>query len=130
VSEPAGRILGAWRQIDATIRPTGRVFYGWWIAAAASGIQMLSALLWMQSYGVWFVVLQDEFNWSKAIVSGAFVMTQIQFGLLAPVQGWLVDRFGPRAIMRIGLVIFAAGFMLFSQVETILAFYLDRKSVV
>ena len=123
-SEPAGRILGAWRQIDATIRPTGRVFYGWWIAAAASGIQMLSALLWMQSYGVWFVVLQDEFNWSKAIVSGAFVMTQIQFGLLAPVQGWLVDRFGPRAIMRIGLVIFAAGFMLFSQIETILAFYL------
>ena len=123
-SEPAGRILGVWRQIDATIRPTGRVFYGWWIAAAASGIQMLSALLWMQSYGVWFVVLQDEFNWSKAIVSGAFVMTQIQFGLLAPVQGWLVDRFGPRAIMRIGLVIFAAGFMLFSQVETILAFYL------
>ena len=123
-SEPGGRILGAWRQIDATIRPTGRVFYGWWIAAAASGIQMLSALLWMQSYGVWFVVLQDEFNWSKAIVSGAFVMTQIQFGLLAPVQGWLVDRFGPRAIMRIGLVIFAAGFMLFSQVETILAFYL------
>ncbi len=123
-SKPVAKVSAAWRQIDATIRPGGRVFYGWWIAAAASGVQMLSALLWMQSYGVWFVVLQDEFNWSKAIVSGAFVMTQIQFGLLAPVQGWLVDRFGPRAIMRVGLVIFAAGFMLFSQVETILAFYL------
>ena len=123
-SAPIRGIRAAWREIDATIRPTGRVFYGWWIAGAASGVQMLGSLLWMQSYGVWFVVLQDEFAWSKAIVSGAFVMTQIQFGLLAPVQGWLVDRFGPRVIMRVGLVIFAAGFMLFSRVDTILAFYL------
>ncbi len=116
-------ISAAWRQIDATIRPTGRVFYGWWIVGGASGIQMLAALLWMQSFGAYVVVLQDEFNWSKAVVSGAFVLTQIQTGLLAPAQGWLVDRFGPRAVMRVGSVICAAGFMLFSQVDSILAFY-------
>ena len=122
-SAPTRGISAAWRQIDATIRPAGRVFYGWWIVGAASGIQMLAGMLWMQSYGVYVVVLQEEFHWRKAVLSGAFTATQIQTGLLAPVQGWLVDRFGPRAMMRVGTVVFAVGFMLFSQVDSILAFY-------
>ncbi|MEM7254097.1 MAG: MFS transporter [Pseudomonadota bacterium] len=111
-------------KIDRTIRPEGRVFYGWWIVAASAGNHLLSSLLWMQSYGAYVVLLQDEFGWSKALVAGAFALTRIESGILGPLQGWLVDRFGPRLILQIGMVIYAVGFMLFSQVDSVLAFYL------
>lgn len=106
------------------MRPEGRIFYGWWIVLASGGIQLLSGVLWMQSFGAYTVLLQKEFGWSKAIVSGAFAMTRVESGLLGPLQGWMVDRFGPRAILRIGLVLFGLGFMLFSQINSILTFYL------
>ena len=112
-----------WRRLNAIVRPTGTVFYGWWIVAATSGIQMLAGMLWMQSYSAYVVLLREEFGWSKAIVAGAFALTRIESGILGPLQGWLVDRFGPRPILRIGTVIFGIGFIAFSQVESILAFY-------
>lgn len=105
------------------IRPEGRIFYGWRIVLASAGIQLLGTL-WMQSFGAYTVLLQKEFGWSKTVVSGAFALTRVESGLLGPLQGWMVDRFGPRAILRIGLLLFGLGFMLFSQVNSILTFYL------
>ena len=81
-------------------------------------------MLWVQSYGAYMVLLLDEFGWSKALVAGAFALTRIESGLLGPLQGWLVDRFGPRVILSIGMVLFGVGFFLFSQVESLLEFYL------
>lgn len=109
---------------DRIVRPEGHVFYGWWIVVASGGIHLLSSLLWMQSYGAYVVLLQAEFGWSKALVAGAFALTRIESGLLGPLQGWLVDRFGPRIILQVGMVLYGVGFMLFSQVESVLTFYL------
>ena len=84
---------------------------------------MLASLLWMQSYGAYVVLLQQEFGWSKTIVAGAFALTRIESGILGPLQGWLVDRFGPRMILRIGVVCFGIGFIWFSQVQSLWSFY-------
>ncbi|HIL98355.1 MAG TPA: MFS transporter [Pseudomonadales bacterium] len=110
--------------LNNMVRPNGKVFFGWYIVGAAGGIQMLSGLLWMQSYGAYVVLLQAEFGWSKALVAGAFALTRIESGILGPLQGWLVDRYGPRPILRIGIVVFGCGFILFSQIDSLLTFYL------
>ena len=70
--------------LNGVIRPRGHVFFGWYIVASAGGIQMLSGLLWMQSYGAYVVLLQDEFGWSSALVAGAFALTRIESGILGP----------------------------------------------
>lgn len=105
------------------IRPQGRVFYGWWIVVAAGGVQFLASLLLMQSYGAYVVLLQEDFGWSKTVLAGAFAMTRVESGILGPLQGWLADRFGPRMILRIGILLFGGGFLLFSRVETLVGFY-------
>lgn len=117
-------MAGVWQELDRVVRPQGRVFYGWWIVLASSGVQWLAAVLWMQSYGAYMVLLQQDFGWSKAMVAGAFALTRIESGILGPLQGWLVDRFGPRVILTIGTVLFGVGFILFGQVESLLTFYL------
>jgi sugar phosphate permease len=101
-----------------------RFFYGWVIVGAAFVNQMFTAALLQRSYGAYVVFLRNEFGWSKAALSGAYSLQQIESGLLGPLQGWLIDRFGPRISMRIGVIMFGLGFMAFSQVNSLLMFYL------
>lgn len=105
-------------------RPRGKVFFGWWIVAAASGVQWLAAITWMHSYGGYVLQMQAEFGWSMTVLSLAFALTRLESGLLGPIQGFLVDRFGPRLILTIGTVIFAIGFFIFSQVNSLTTYFI------
>ena len=82
-----------------------------------------------RSYGAYAALLQVEFGWTKAALAGAFSMQQVENGLLGPVQGWLIDRFGPRLSMRLGVILLGAGFMAFSQIDSLLGFYLAYLSM-
>ena len=111
------------QQLDTIFRPGGKVFYGWWIVLACAGVQWLAALTWMHSYGGYALKLQADFGWSMSVLSLAFALTRLESGLLGPLQGWLVDRYGPRLILLIGTVIFSVGFFLFSLVESITTYF-------
>jgi sugar phosphate permease len=100
-----------------------RFFYGWWIVAAGFGIEALIGALVFHAYGAYVVLLREEFGWSKTMFSAAFAMARAESGILGPVQGWLTDRFGPRALIRVGMTLFAGGFILFSQIGTPVAFF-------
>lgn len=103
--------------------PRGRVFYGWWIVAAGFGLESLIGALMFHAYGAYLVLLREEFGWSKTMLSAAFAMARAESGILGPVQGWLTDRFGPRVLIRVGMVVFGAGFILFSQIGGPVAFF-------
>jgi sugar phosphate permease len=98
--------------------PGGSFFYGWWIVIAAIAIQSVSAGLFSQAYGAYIVLLRDDFGWSKTSLSLGYSWTQAQQGLLGPIQGWATDRVGPRNMVRAGLFVLAAGFLLLSRVES------------
>lgn len=51
-------------------------------------------------------------------------MARAESGILGPVQGWAIDRFGPRSMMRIGMVLFGAGFIYLSRIDSLLTFYI------
>jgi sugar phosphate permease len=104
-------------------RRSPRVFFGWWIVAAGAGLNMMQAMFLGQGYGAYVVLLRDEFGWSKTMLSAASSLREAESGILGPVQGWLLDRIGPRAVARIGVIVMGIGFMLFSQVNTPLTFY-------
>ena len=110
-------------QFNNIFRPGGTVFYGWWIVLACAGVQWLAALTWMHSYGGYALKLQADFGWSMSVLSLAFALTRLESGLLGPLQGWLVDRYGPRLILIIGTIIFAIGFFIFSLVESITTYF-------
>jgi len=105
-------------------RPFGRRgFYGWWIVGAGAVMQLLQGTLLGQAYGAYVVVLHREFGWSRTLLSGASAVRDMESGIFGPVQGWLLDRVGPRLVARVGMILLAVGFMLFSQVHTPVTFY-------
>jgi MFS family permease len=99
------------------------VYYGWWVVLA-SGLAMLvaSAFYW-QGFGVFFVPLQNEFSTNRAALSAAISLSQLEGGMLGPLGGYLVDRFGPRTMMLMGVSMMGVGFLLMSQVQSIAMFY-------
>jgi MFS family permease len=111
-------------KLRALFKPKGTVYYGWWIVTLAAFVQFLCSLLWMQSYGAYTVVLHQEFGWSMTLLSGAYALTRVESGLLGPLQGWLVDRYGPRLILSIGLLMFGLGLLWLTQVESLLVYYI------
>lgn len=105
-------------------RRANSIFYGWWIVVGGFAMQLLNGALLFHSFTAYFVFLQAEFGWSRTALSGAFSLTRVESGILGPIEGWLVDRFGPRAVMRVGVVLFGGGFILFSFVNSLVAFYI------
>ncbi|NKB97042.1 MAG: MFS transporter [Pseudomonadales bacterium] len=111
-------------RMNALFRPRGKVFFGWYIVFAATGIQWLAAMTWMHSYGAYALLLQEDFGWSMSMISLAFALTRLESGLLGPLQGWLVDKYGPRLILTIGTIIFSIGFFLFAAVDSLVTYFI------
>ena len=92
------------------------IFYGWYIVGAGLAINMLMGGLVMHAFGFYAVALKDEFAWSATIFGIAAAVTRVESGLLGPIQGAMIDRFGPRAMMRLGVTTTALGMILFALV--------------
>ncbi len=90
-----------------------RIFYGWYIVGAGLIINMLMGGLVMHAFGFYAAALKDEFGWSATLFGVAAAVTRVESGLLGPIQGWMIDRFGPRAMMRLGIATTSLGMMLF-----------------
>lgn len=76
-----------------------------------------------QAFGGYAAALTRDFGWSRGELSGAFSTSRFLAGIVSPPQGWLVDRLGPRKVTQAGLVLFALGFMAFSQIHSLTMFY-------
>jgi MFS family permease len=100
-----------------------KIFYGWRMAGAACGIQFMLSGLLNQAFGAYVAVLSDERGWSKTALSGAAALQSVESAIMGPALGWLLDRFGTRRLVVIGILIFACGFVALSQIETLGAFY-------
>jgi sugar phosphate permease len=104
------------------VQPT-KTFYGWRVVTAAGVLQFLQSLLLNQAFGAYVAVLVEERGWSKTALSGAAALKSTETAVLGPVLGWLVDRFGSQGMIRAGVVTFGIGFMLLSQIDSLVAFY-------
>ena len=101
------------------------MFYGWIIvglALVANG--MSSGPVW-SGVGVWIKALELHFGWSRAQLTGAFSMAQLEGSIIGPLMGYLIDKLGPRQMVLIGFIITGLGFLLFSRTNSIVIFYVS-----
>lgn len=67
--------------------------------------------------------IRDSFGWAYATVAGAFSLRNLEEGLIAPLVGWLVDRYGARKLMIPGVIAMGAGYVLLSRTSNLWTFY-------
>ena len=100
-----------------------RIFYGWYIVAASVAVNFYLSVAFFQGFQVFFLPILREFGWSRALTSGAFSLRQLESGFLAPVVGFLVDRWGPRPIILMGVALGGVGLILLSLINSLWTFY-------
>jgi len=93
------------------------------MVGAGCGLQVLQAGLLHHAFGGYLAVLQDDRGWNKTQLSGAAALQQMESAIIGPALGWIMDRFGPQGLIRIGVVMFGLGFIALSFVDTLLEFY-------
>jgi predicted MFS family arabinose efflux permease len=68
--------------------------------------------------------IEAEFGWSRVEVSFAVTIVSYMIVLVSPLQGLLVDRFGPRRVVLTSIPLFALGLAgFYFQQDNLLAFY-------
>jgi len=101
-----------------------RFFYGWWLLGGGTVVMMLQGGLYAYGFPAFFLPLAATLDTSRGALSLAFSFTRLESSLLGPLEGYLIDRFGPRGIMYVGFAILGLGFILFSGVNSLMGFYL------
>ena len=102
-----------------------RSFRGGRVVRSAAAIQFLQSGVFLSVFSDYAAVWrrEEEFGWSRSTLSWAFAMSRAESGLLGPLQGWLIERFGPRSVIRAGAVLFVIGWLLLSQMQNLWHFF-------
>ena len=82
-----------------------RVHYGW-IVVAVTAVTLLVSSGVRSLPGVLIHPLEMDLGWSRAAISAAVSIGLLLYGLAGPFAGRLMDRFGPRRLMLVGLLLF------------------------
>ena len=68
--------------------------------------------------------IKDQFHWSTAAIQVSFTTFVVVETWLVPVEGYIIDRFGPKVITVVGGVLVAISWIMFSQATSIWTFYI------
>src|SRR5262245_25481117 len=76
-------------------------------------------------YGLTYFVdpIDARFHWGRTNIQIAFTIFVATETWLVPVEGWFVDRFGPRIVVMFGGVVVALAWGLNSQVTSLATLY-------
>ncbi len=99
------------------------IFYGWWIVSACFLIAFYFGGI-VYGFTAFFEPIAEEFGWSYTQVSIAFSLRGLEMGILAPLMGFLVDRFGPRKVVFSGVIITGFGLILITVINSLVMFYI------
>ena len=99
------------------------IFYGWWIVLACFFIAFYVAGVIFYGFTAFIDPLVAEFGWSYAQISFAASLRGLEMGIMAPLVGFLVDRFGSRRLLTSGIIILGFGIILLGYTRSLFMFY-------
>src|SRR4029434_2041740 len=106
------------------------LFYGWRMIAVGSALRVLGGGLYFYGFSVFFLPLSQDLGLSRAATSLVFSLARAQGAFEGPVAGYFMDRYGPRPLILIAIVMSGVGHMLLSDVQSYFALLLIYLGVV
>ena len=100
-----------------------KIFYGWWLVGASVLIAMYMSAVVSYGFTAFIEPIADEFGWSYTQISLGASLRGLEGGLLAPIFGMLIDRWGPRRLIFTGSIILSIGLFMLSRTTSLLMYY-------
>lgn len=95
-----------------------------WVIVAISFLTVGAAVGCRSSFAVFLVSVTREFQWSRGLTSGTFLLGAVVWSVSAPFIGIALDRLGPRVVMTAGAVSMALGFVISSMTQNVIQYYI------
>jgi MFS family permease len=100
-----------------------RPFYGWVVVGVGAVTQFFQGVT-NQGFSSYLPFLQAKFGWSKALMAAPRSVSQVDNSILGPIEGYLVDKFGPRVIATIGIFFMGLGLILFGLTNSLWMYFI------
>ncbi|MCC6068953.1 oxalate/formate MFS antiporter [Ferrovum sp. PN-J185] len=68
--------------------------------------------------------INTKYHWGKAAIQISFSIFVLVETWLVPVEGWLVDRFGPRPVIALGAILAALGWVMNAHADNLTILYI------
>ena len=82
-------------------------YYGWRVVLAAClGVMAGFGSLFVYTFSVFVKPLAAEFGWNREAISSGFAIAAVTLGVVSPLLGRWIDRFGPRRIILICMTVY------------------------
>jgi MFS family permease len=100
-----------------------RVPYSYWVLAFAFICAFVYSGCGLGAFSLFVNSLQREFGWNRGEVMAAFTFFYVLTGMMAPLVGGLIDRYGVKGIISAGSFLVGVAFVLLSLIGKIWHFY-------
>jgi sugar phosphate permease len=92
----------------------------------ATGFLSLFSIVGIAFYGLPFFYdfWLEDFGWSRATVTSGNAVGKVILALFAFLTGWIIDRFGPRRVMLVGILLGGTALIGLSRMTSLWLFYL------
>jgi MFS family permease len=100
-----------------------KVSYGWYIVAAGLFLTFYNAAFFTYGWTAFINPMITTFGWTMAQISLGSSLRNAESGMFNPVWGVVIDRFSPRKLMLLGVVITAMGTVLIYRTTNLVTFY-------
>ena len=98
-------------------------FYGYWILLGTFLLHFLDSGLYFYGFSVFYTPIRTEFGWSAAAVAGAISFSRLEGGIEGPAVGYLIERYGARKVLGLGVLLTGLGFILMIYVHSVWTLY-------
>jgi len=95
-----------------------------WIQLAVGVVCMIATANIQYAWTLFVPEIQDTYGWSRASIQVAFTLFVIVQTWLAPLEGYFIDKFGPRMMVAFGAVFIGMAWVINSQATSLAGFYL------
>jgi MFS family permease len=106
------------------------LYYGWRMIAVGSTLRILGGGLYFYGFSVFFLPLSQDLNLSRASTSLVFSLARAQGAFEGPIAGYFMDRYGPRPLMIMALMMTGVGHMILSGVHSYVTLLIVYMGVV
>ncbi|MDJ0653207.1 MAG: MFS transporter [Xanthomonadales bacterium] len=96
-----------------------RVFFGWWVLLGLLLIYTANNGILLHTLPLFYPELIQEFGWNEEQVTRPASYFFILAAVLTPILGALLDRYSPRIIMAVGIVVVIACLVFYGRISSL-----------